>query len=277
MKEFKVNEYITLKLEYNETVIYVAGRMFNQCKYLFINIPIDKVSEYDDINSIDEAAEVNKLNNALEAGIRIHNDIQISPETEFWGHCSNLQVWVEHDYDTRLLHSNLSFPLLKRLTEVGDPLAKKVFKDEIALRFEKGNNTVRNFLIESKYLNYLNKEELELLLLNLREEYKEELLDHRFLDYFITLFVEDPSILRSKDFLAEIFFYSFKNFNDIIGYFPINKQFTWFQSKLIFQIQKITTTLRTIRVLSSSDRNKLKKERQTIFLKLINNLIKKRG
>ncbi|KKL47399.1 hypothetical protein LCGC14_2335940, partial [marine sediment metagenome] len=88
------------------------------------------------------------------------NLCDIPPETEFWAHCSNIQAWVEHGYDTCILHSNLAFPLLKELTKAGDPQAKKVFKEEIAKRFLKGNFSVKENLVEEKYLNYLNKEEL---------------------------------------------------------------------------------------------------------------------
>ena len=62
----------------------------------------------------------------------------ITPKQEFWGHCSNIQAWVECEYDTRLLHSNLSFPLLKALSDAGDQLALIRFKEEIALRLEGG-------------------------------------------------------------------------------------------------------------------------------------------
>ena len=41
--EFRINEYLTLKLEEDgKTFIYVAGKLFRQCKYLLINIPVDK-------------------------------------------------------------------------------------------------------------------------------------------------------------------------------------------------------------------------------------------
>ena len=38
IKEFKVNDYITLKLEDGKTIIYVKGKRFDQCKYLLLNI-----------------------------------------------------------------------------------------------------------------------------------------------------------------------------------------------------------------------------------------------
>ncbi len=53
-REFKVNDYIALKLEYVEgdidvapgwrTVIYVKGKRFKQCKYLLLNILVDDIS-----------------------------------------------------------------------------------------------------------------------------------------------------------------------------------------------------------------------------------------
>ena len=159
MNEFKVNEFLTLKLEgdaFNKkTNIYVNGELFEQCMYLMLNIPIEDTEKYDDIESIDEAADI--LGWTEERQLEV--EYKIDPETEFWGHCSNLQAWYEHDYDTRLLHSNLSFPLLKKLTEAGDPVAKKVFKEEIAKRFESGYPTVIKCISKEGLLKYLNREE----------------------------------------------------------------------------------------------------------------------
>ena len=156
LREFKINRYLTLKLQKKKTNIYVKGILFNQCKYLLLNISKDKFQYYEKIESIDEAAEI--LDMSLEG---IHwNNFDLSPETEFWGHCSNLQAWYENDYDTRLLHRNLAFPLLKALAEAGDSLAKKVFKEEIALRLESGYSSVVRYLVAQGYLNYFSKEEL---------------------------------------------------------------------------------------------------------------------
>jgi hypothetical protein len=159
-KEFTINQYLKVKLEQERTMIYVKNAPFRQCMYLLMNINTNRVEKYDLIESIDHAAEV--LDRSMERVPMGHRPI--TPEEEFIGHCSNLQVWVENDYDTRLLHRNLAFPLLKRLTEVGDPLAKKRFKDEIALRYASGHPTVITFLTQGGYLKYLNQEELECLL-----------------------------------------------------------------------------------------------------------------
>ncbi|MGB5912463.1 MAG: Rab family GTPase [Promethearchaeia archaeon] len=160
LREFKINNYLTLKLQNNRTNIYVKGILFNQCKYLLLNIEKDKFQYYEKIESIDEAAET--LDRSLEG--THFNNFDLSPKTEFWGHCSNLQAWYENDYDTRLLHRNLAFPLLKALAEAGDPLAKKVFKEEIALRLESGYSSVVRYLVTQGYLNYLSRKELNTVL-----------------------------------------------------------------------------------------------------------------
>jgi len=158
--EFIINNYLKLRLEYSNTNIYVGGRIFRQCKYLLLNLSVPNANDYDEIESIDEAAE--KLDSSMERG-KI-KEYHLSPDIEFWGHCSNLQVWYENNYDSRILHRNLAFPLLKALVNAGDPLAKNVFKEEIALRLASGYPSVVQHLVNQGYLEYLNKEELNTLL-----------------------------------------------------------------------------------------------------------------
>jgi hypothetical protein len=186
MKEFTINEFLSLKLEGVKINLYVNGRFFEQCKFLLIHIPIEDTVDYDEIKSIDEAAGILGWRDEGQEGV----EYNIDPETEFWGHCSNLQIWYENDYDTQLLHSNLAFPLLKHLTDCGDPLAKKVFKEEIAKRIESGYLPVVLYLIEEKYLRYLSSEELSVVLagptfskfLTMPDAWKMEFLFHDLLD-----------------------------------------------------------------------------------------------
>jgi hypothetical protein len=160
--EFKVNEYLTLKLQNNRINIYVKGKLFDQCKYLLLNIPNQEIENYDEIGSIDEAAEI--LDKSMEG--YGHYNVNIPKETEFWGHCSNIQTWYENGYDTRLLHRNIAFPLLKALVEAGDRLAIKVFKEEIAMRLESGYPSVVRYLFNQGYLKYLSEEELKIIIEN---------------------------------------------------------------------------------------------------------------
>ena len=163
VKEFIINEYITLRFEDKKSNIYVNEKLFTQCKYLLLSIPIEELHTYDSIESIDEAAEI--LDRSLEG----KKGNIILPEVEYWGHCSNLQVWAEMGYDTRILHRNLAFPLLKRLSEEGDMRAKRVFKEEIVKRFIEGNTVVRIYLLKEKYLKLLNSDEKEFLIKELTE------------------------------------------------------------------------------------------------------------
>jgi len=155
MIEFKVNNYISLRFEDEKTIIYVAGKRFSQCINLLLDIPVADIREFDQIESIDEAAERLGKSTEDERLIRI-----IPPKVEFWGHCSNLQVWSENSYDTRILHSNIAFPLLKKLAEIGDPVANRRFKEEIAKRFLQGNENIRTFLVEEWYMDLLSREEV---------------------------------------------------------------------------------------------------------------------
>ena len=158
--EFIINKYLKLRLEYGNTNIYVGGNLFKQCKYLLLDLPVSNITDYNEIESIDEVAE--KLDRSMERGKP--RKYHITPDIEFWGHCSNLQAWYENNYDTRILHSNLAFPLLKALAKEGDPLAKKVFKEEIALRLVSGYHSVVKHLITENYLQYFNNEELDSLI-----------------------------------------------------------------------------------------------------------------
>lgn len=156
-KEFRINQHLSLKLEGSRTYIYVDNRRFHQCMYLLLNLDANKIEQYDEIKSIDEAAI--KLNRRMERNHRI-----IPPETEFWGHCSNIQAWADNDYDTRILHRNLAFPLLKALADAGDITARRKFKEEIAIRYATGHPTVVRFLTQNGYLHYLSEEEFEAML-----------------------------------------------------------------------------------------------------------------
>ena len=162
MQEFRVNYYISLKLIDDKTIIFVGNKEFKQCKYLLLEIPIRQFTSISEIESIDAAAE--KLDRSLRHQQFQDNVETIPSKVEFWGHCSNLQVWSENEYSTNLLHRSIAFPLLRRLAEVGDPLARRIFKSEIAQRFSMGHFTVNRYLITEDYLKYLNGEEIKTLI-----------------------------------------------------------------------------------------------------------------
>ncbi len=232
MPEFKINEYITLKLEGNETIIFINGEEFMQCKYLMLNIPNDNAKDVKEIASIDEAAELLSWTEYVQSDIQKYN---IPPEIEFFGHCSNLQAWHENNYDTRLLQSNLAFPLLKKLAEMGDPLAKKRFKEEIVHRIESGYPPVIEFLIKNDYLEEFSKEELNSIHIDysafLRERFRsyyekedlgefEALIHLYFKDVFNTQVIL-PILEELDDYMYRDLIYS-----DIIDYIEVKDLLT---------------------------------------------------
>ena len=95
MTEFKVNEYLKVKLEDDSVNIYVNDAQFLLCKHL-------------------------KLVKSEE-----NESLSISPETEFWGHCSALQAWAENNYSLYLLDKHFAMTLLKELRKAGDVKAKE--------------------------------------------------------------------------------------------------------------------------------------------------------
>ena len=169
--EKEINQYITLRLENGKTYIYINGKRFIQCIRLILNIPKVDVPLYDEIESIDEAAKIyNKqiYQNRIVMGPmafpvqdQSHN---ITPEQEFWGHCSNIQAWVEHDYDTRILMSNISFPMLRELTRAGNLKARKLYKEEIAMRLESGHPSVVQYLLAQGYIKEFTPAEFQSIL-----------------------------------------------------------------------------------------------------------------
>ncbi|MFW9969014.1 MAG: hypothetical protein ACFFDF_02360 [Candidatus Odinarchaeota archaeon] len=60
MKEFVINEYLSLRLEKGITNIYVRDQKILRCKAVLIDIPIHDL-DYNEFESIDEFIEYYKL------------------------------------------------------------------------------------------------------------------------------------------------------------------------------------------------------------------------
>ncbi len=153
-KVFKVNEYITLRLENNNIRIYVKDKPINLRNRLLIYPVLGILPE--NIKSIDQIEENYKTSPIL-PGFNpfIINSVPITKAEEFWGICSNLQFWAEQNYNTLYLHRNIAFPLLKKLTEEGDNRAKEVFKEEVFKRYISGTISVKKFLKYGGYMKLL--------------------------------------------------------------------------------------------------------------------------
>ncbi|MHA1281145.1 MAG: leucine-rich repeat domain-containing protein [Promethearchaeota archaeon] len=156
---FKINDLLELRLKNDKTILYVAGKPFKQCfRLMVINPHLNP--NLKEINSIDDLDDYSFEEDEMPLDL---SEWGITPEIEFWAHCSNLQAWYEHGYDTRLLHSNLSFPLLKELSETGDKNAKRIYKEEIAKRFIAGTSQLRYMLRDEGYLDIFTEEEIDVI------------------------------------------------------------------------------------------------------------------
>ena len=151
--EFAVNEYITLKLENNKTIMYISGEEYNLCCGVLVNV----AGDYPRLSgghqdSVDFIIDSGQYKSTWNAEMRK----KVTPEEEFWAFCSNLQVWVENNYNTNLLHYDASIPLLEKLIQAGDPLAKEVFKREILRRLKNGTCWAVSFLKSEGFLSQAN-------------------------------------------------------------------------------------------------------------------------
>ena len=85
MWEFRVNDLIVLKLENEQTNIYLNDKLFRQCKFLMLEIPVCKIASFSELGSIDEAVEW--LDKSMET-----TPINIPINVKFWAHCSNIKI-----------------------------------------------------------------------------------------------------------------------------------------------------------------------------------------
>ena len=91
MLEYSINKFLTLKLEEIHTYIYVSGKRFRQCARLTINITKQTIPIYNNIDSIDEAADLyqrhiyqNKIVEGPNTRVLRDNINDLTPEQELW-------------------------------------------------------------------------------------------------------------------------------------------------------------------------------------------------
>ncbi|MFX0072102.1 MAG: hypothetical protein ACFFAO_13520 [Candidatus Hermodarchaeota archaeon] len=153
--ECKINDFITLRLENNKVSIYIKGKKAVHFRSTSLRIPFLKSNSNINRNVIYEPRFQNSLY------LQKSNYLDIPPEIMFWTLSSKIQRWVEHNYKNQLLYFKLSFTLLRKLNESGDPIAKKVMKEEIGKAFEQGNASTIAFLMSNFFLDYLSLEEIK--------------------------------------------------------------------------------------------------------------------
>ena len=146
MKEFKLNEYITLKFEANRTKIYVGDIYFSD-----YNPPQIKELIQEDILYLDD--KFNRINYSKEIS-------KINQENAYQRHCNLFKTWFDNEYDPQILPINLAFPLLIELITVGN--SERMFN----LRYltlkclESGNSKIISYIIRQDYIKYIDLKDL---------------------------------------------------------------------------------------------------------------------
>jgi tetratricopeptide (TPR) repeat protein len=143
MHRFVVNEHLDVAWDTQDVRVRVLvdGKPISQCVFIVANVsPTNQ-----EIKSIDDLARLPGAHQMAGRATRM----LLSIEEEVAAHASNIQAWAEHDYDTRLLHSNIAFPVLKALAWAGDPKAMRVLFPEIVGRIRDGTNATRQALMDT--------------------------------------------------------------------------------------------------------------------------------
>lgn len=169
-------------MERGHIAVLVGGEPYRHCRFLAIHIPTEAAREYDVIDSIDEAMELAAKASGGYQSLEqrsLREEARLSDKERFWGHYSNLSAWAEHDYDLRLIHSNLGIGLAKRLVEAGERRALPALKRGIMENLRKGRLATLLMHIDKGTFDMLNEEERETALLDIVHRLP-EMLDNAF-------------------------------------------------------------------------------------------------
>lgn len=272
MKEFKVNKYLALRLENRKTYIYIKGKRYVQCVRIELDLPkkdLEKINEIESLDGLGNVSSEPLLNNRVYQEKLETKEVEhsISPEEEFWGHCSNLQYWYESNYDSEILFYNIAFPLLKKLSrpEVGDPLAKKVFKEEICKKFKSSDPPVVIFLSTGGYLNYLEKDEVEALLSHM--EFKDELVHHKFFRLAMMKIAMDTSSINAIKIISKYYPKILNNDNENV-LLHYEKIYNIIEKMMV----RLNLTIYSIINLLFHDRDNMEKDNLKFYLILRNEI-----
>jgi hypothetical protein len=142
--EIKITEHLSVKIDNtvnSKISAYVDDKHVSYCSYVLITAPVDTPEDnIDDIIKVYGSGEHKSRAFVEKQGITL--------ETLLWVHASNLQAWIEYDYDPRVLASNIANPLLRHLATV-DSRAMDRSLEIVHERWEKGNKGSRQALFST--------------------------------------------------------------------------------------------------------------------------------
>ena len=131
----------------------IGGKPFVQCRRAIIELPAKTTDSAKD-KLAERMSEYRNMDEVL-AGRSAHErfgdtdtdpSLKIIPEEELLAHASNLQAWVENDYNIDVIDSRIAFPILKELDRIGDKKARNAIVFHVEQRWIEGNNKSRHAL-----------------------------------------------------------------------------------------------------------------------------------
>jgi len=84
-----------------------------------------------------------------------YNQKKFLTETIFRRLLSNLIIWSENDYNTQIIGHKITFPLLKKLREVGETKFQIILQQEILKAYATSSFQVKEFLKREGYLKLI--------------------------------------------------------------------------------------------------------------------------
>jgi len=163
--KIKINDFITISSERNKVIIYIQGERFQEFDYFVINKILKTNKNH-----------IKKIKTKKEY---IKYKYEKDSENAYFNNFVNiLKLWIQNNYDTDILLYNVSFPLLKKLVEVGDSQAKKVFISEILKNLWSGDPLVVKYLFNEKYDDYV-----------ILDNYRRQIHTPKFKEIKLTIFI----------------------------------------------------------------------------------------
>jgi hypothetical protein len=200
-----INRYIDLVWKDKKPVVFVAGKEFRHCSFLAVTVPSSSLSGARGIDEIASMKEARSLEGVEDVNAYLHKvgalagDEQMTPEEIMKAHASNLQAWVENDYNTEILNSNISFPLLRELAKIGDEKARRVLESEVDERAVNGISSTRKVILETSP-EYLTGRGWEAISKDKDQTVRDDAVSSKYIDgKSLAFFSKDPSqALRMK-------------------------------------------------------------------------------
>lgn len=138
----QINKYISIDLEGRNIIIYILKEKFKVYSLSKINEIIHKAKFLKNIN----------IDNNIIKDILKRNPKNVDTFISFY---KLLNFWAMNRYNTNIIDYQISLPILRKLYQIGDRQAEKLFHDEILKNLWGGDPSVIKFLMREKYHDYL--------------------------------------------------------------------------------------------------------------------------